>query len=104
MNHMEFTYIRKTYGVPACTGRRVKVYGKPGTIVKDCGHHLGINFDDDKPSRFKSAHPVDGVEYMDEIVKPRPIGRSAQRYLDWLDADSGQSFAEWIGVNRQARR
>jgi len=104
MNHMEFTYIKKTYNVPACTGRRVKVYGKPGTIVKDCGHHLGVNFDEDKPSRVSRAHPVDGVEYLTEIVKPRKVGRSAKRYQEWLNADTGHSFANWIGADRKARR
>ena len=45
----DFDYINKTYGVNACIGRRVIVYGDPGTIIKDCGHHLGVNFDNRKP-------------------------------------------------------
>jgi len=103
MNHMEFNYIRKTYNVPACTGRRVKVYGKLGTIVRDCGHHLGVNFDEDKPSRVCRVHPTSEVEYLEKIVTPRRISRSAKRYQEWLNADTGHSFANWIGAERRSR-
>ncbi|QTP13418.1 hypothetical protein [Serratia symbiotica] len=37
-----FDHINTHYGVNACIGRRVIAYGKPGTIVKDFGHYIGI--------------------------------------------------------------
>jgi len=44
-----FEYIKDNYHVPAQIGRRVIVYGKPGIIIEDRGHHLGVNFDEDRP-------------------------------------------------------
>lgn len=95
-----FDYINKTYGVNACIGRRVTVYGDTGTIVSDKGHHLGVNFDKDKPQRVLSCHPTSEVVYHDEVVKPRKVGRSARRYQEWLNSDCGYSFAKWLGINK----
>ena len=33
MTTLDCEYVRKYYGVPACIGRRVICYGKPGIIV-----------------------------------------------------------------------
>lgn len=93
-----FDYINKTYGVNACIGRRVIVYGMSGTIIKDCGHHLGVNFDNQKPGHVSRCHPTSMVEYLYEIVKPRKMTAGQRRYRDWLEADTGHSFANWIGV------
>lgn len=67
---MSFYYIKQYYKVPAEIGRRVRVYGKLGTIVEDRGHYIGVNFDEDKPGVVRNAHPTDGVEYLaDSKVK-----------------------------------
>ncbi len=95
-----FDYINKTYGVNACIGRRVIVYGKPGTIIKDCGNHIGVNFDDEKPGRVGRCHPTSEVVYLDEFRAPRKMTASQRRYREWLDADTGHSFANWIGAER----
>jgi hypothetical protein len=99
-----FEYVNKTYGVNACIGRRVTVYGEPGTIVEDRGHHIGVNFDTDKPGRSSPCHPTSEFVYHDEIVKPRKPSRSAARYQEFLRCDFGQSFAEWMGFGRKARQ
>lgn len=83
---MEFNYVKKYYNVPACLGRIVKVDGKSGVIVKDCGHYIGVNFDDDKPGFISNCHPTWNVEYLGigSIRKsPNPTA-----YLDfnvWVD-------------------
>jgi hypothetical protein len=94
---MSFEYVTQYYGVPACYGRLVKVYGKPGIIIKDRGNYIGVNFDDDKPGHVLNAHPVDGVEYLG-IGTPRKMTRSQQRYRDYIDSEFGGSFADWLGI------
>lgn len=96
----DFDYINHHYGVNARIGLRVLVYGKPGTIVQDCGHYLGVNFDADKPGVVKTAHPTSEVVYLDKMVAPRKPSRSAKRYQDYLRADVAESFAEWLGIRR----
>ncbi|MGH8156613.1 MAG: hypothetical protein ACREPQ_00705 [Rhodanobacter sp.] len=49
-----------------------------------------------------------GVDYV-ALTSPAPpppkkLTRSKRRYQEWLDADPGYSFAEWIGVPRSGRR
>lgn len=58
-----YDYVRKTYDVPAYVGRRVTVYGRPGTIVSARGdlHYIHVRFDDRRHS--VPAHPTDKVEY-----------------------------------------
>ena len=97
-----FDYITRTYNVPARIGRRVTVYGKPATITADRGHYIGITYDTDKPSMIRNAHPVDGVVYLDEVVKPRKPSRSARRYMEYLRSEVNESFAEWLGIRRGA--
>ena len=98
-----FEYINKTYGVDACVGRRVVVNGKPGTIIRDKGHYIGVNFDHDKPGKDLPAHPTWEVVYLDEVVAPRKPTRSQRRYQEYLECDFGQSFAEWLGIGRALR-
>lgn len=38
----QFDYIKQHYAVPAEIGRLVKVNGRAGVIIKDCGHHLAL--------------------------------------------------------------
>lgn len=58
-----FEYVCQHYGVPACLGREVMAYGKPGIIVKDLGHHIGVALVDDPRQRVRPYHPVDGMVY-----------------------------------------
>lgn len=95
-----FEYIVRTYRVPACVGRRITVYGKPATIVSSRGHHLGINYDTDKPQLVRSAHPVDGVVYTNKIRPPRKVTRGARRYQEYLRSECVETFAEWLGIRR----
>ncbi len=88
-------YVRDYYGVPAELGRRVVVNGKPGVIALDRGHYIGVNFDDDKPGDVRNVHPTDGVVY-GEMGLIRPMTRSQLRYAQFLDADSGLPFSEWL--------
>lgn len=61
MKHCE--YVSKSYQVPADIGRRVIVDGRPGTIRKDKGAHIGVHFDDDPIGRIRVCHPTWRVEY-----------------------------------------
>ncbi|KZC99729.1 MULTISPECIES: hypothetical protein [unclassified Thalassospira] len=88
----DFSYVREHYDVPACYGRRVTVSGKPGTIIQDKGHYIGVNFDADKPGVVKPCHPTSEVEYHD-IGNPRKLTRSQRRYLDYLDC--GECFDDF---------
>lgn len=99
---MNFDYINKFYGVNAAIGRRVIVDGKPGTIVRDCGNYIGVNFDDKKPGRIGRCHPTWEVQYLDEFREPRKMTRSQKNYQEFLDADWGCTFAEWLGIKRRS--
>lgn len=94
---MSCEYVREYYGVPAVIGRRVVINGKHGIIAADRGHYIGVNFDADKPGVIRNAHPTWEVQYGD-MGDIRPMTRSQKRYRDYLDADSGLTFAEWIGA------
>lgn len=80
-----FAYIRSRYGVPAELGRRVTVDGRPGVIAADCGHYIGVNFDDAKPGVVANAHPTSEVEYLDMGTVRAPT-RSQSRYQRWTKA------------------
>ncbi len=92
---MNCEYVRKYYNVPACIGRRVMVYGKPGIIVEDRGHYIGVTLDTDKPNRINNYHPTDGVEYLG-MGKVRKLTRAQQNYRNFLRADCSDTFAEWM--------
>lgn len=95
----DFGYIISTYGVPACVGRRVIAHGNAGTIIRDMGNYIGVNFDSDKPGVAKPCHPTDEVEYLG-MSEPRKPTRSQQRYLDYLDVgDCYESFGEYLKFN-----
>ena len=94
---MDFDYIKNTYKVPAEIGREILFEGKrKGVIVKDCGNYIGVNFDDKKPGQIDTLHPTWEVEYLDSFAKIRKQKRSQQRYQDFLTADSGLSFMEYV--------
>jgi hypothetical protein len=96
---MTCSYVQQHYGVPAEIGRRVLVYGKPGVITEDMGHYIGVNLDEDKPGRVRPYHPTDGVEYLD-MGKVRKGTRSQSNYQDFLRADCGYTFGEWLKIKR----
>lgn len=99
-----FDYINHHYGVNACVGRRVIAYGRPGTIVRDFGNYIGIVLDATPYADPESYHPTDGIEYGDVVdyVPPKLTGRQQAakcNYQEYLDADYGHDFAEWLGIN-----
>lgn len=48
----------------------------------------------------------EGVDYVarNSLAPATKLTRSQRRYREWLNADPGYSFAEWIGVPRTGRR
>lgn len=94
---MNCEYVRDYYGVSACIGRKVVVYDKPGIIYEDRGNYIGINFDHDKPGVVFNAHPTDCVEY-GEMGKIRKMTPSQKKYRDYIKADTGLTFAEYLGI------
>jgi len=91
-------YVKEYYGVPACIGRRVIAYGKPGIIVEDRGNYIGVTLDSEKPGTVNNYHPVDGIEY-GEMGKIRPMTRSQARYQRYLEYGDGfrsfMDFCRW---------
>lgn len=66
-----FNYIRKTYGVPADFGRRVIINGKPGTIVEDRGHYIGVQFDTQPAGMVHPCHPTWEAQYLEDVTPPK---------------------------------
>jgi len=91
-------YAQQYYGVPASIGRRVVVNGRHGVIAKDCGHHIGVNFDDEKPGSISPCHPTWEVEYLG-MGKVRKMTRSQKRYQRFREFgdcfDSFIDFCRW---------
>jgi hypothetical protein len=92
-------YIQKTYGVPACIGRRVIADGKPGVIAEDRGNYIGILLDCDKPGHVDNYHPMYKIKYLDEMGKVRKPGKAQARYRRFLEYgdmfDSFLDFCYW---------
>ena len=91
---MNCEYVRKYYGVPACIGRRVVCYGKPGIIAEDRGNYIGVNLDEHKPGVVRNYHPVDGIVY-GEMGVVRKMTRSQARYQRYLRV--GECFEDFRG-------
>lgn len=68
---MTAEYIRRTYGVPAKRGVRVRVDGHAG-VVTSCGHYIRVRFDGER--RPRPCHPTWQVEYLDSTTPTRAIG------------------------------
>ena len=99
-----FEYIVKTYNVPAEYGREILFEGKrKGVIVKDYGNYIGACFHDRKVTQISTLHPTSEVEYLG-IVKPRKMSRSQLKYQEWREADTGRSFAEYIGIKKKQKQ
>ena len=99
---MSFEYINKSYGVNACVGRRVIIDGEPGVIVGTKNAHIKVNFDNTKASDYSYCHPAWRVEYL-EMGKVRKLTAGQKRYQEYLDADTGCTFAEWLGVDKASK-
>lgn len=98
---MEFEYIKNYYKVPADMFREVTVGGEKGVITKDMGNYIGVTFYDRKDKSPLPCHPTSEVVYLETFNHKPPKNknsRSKQRYLDYLAADNGQTFAQFIGV------
>lgn len=96
-------YVQTNYQVPACIGRRVVVSGKPGIIAEDRGHHIGVNFDSDKPSAINPCHPTSEVIYLD-MGKIRGMTKSQQRYQRYLKYGDGfESFRDFLTWDQAAQ-
>jgi len=95
---MSYEYVRKYYNVPAEIGRRVRYISREGTISKDGGNYIAVNFDDMKPGKTLHIHPTDpSLEYLGMGVL-RKMTRSQKRYQSYIDSDSDCSFAEFLGI------
>ena len=96
---MSCEYVQQHYGVPACIGRRVIANGKPGTIVADRGHYIGVVLDDDPKRRIGNHHPTWEMQYGEMAEKlPKPVKPS--NYDKFQDEDTGLDFHEWLGINK----
>lgn len=96
---MEFEYIKNRYKVPAEINREVIVDGKKGVITKDMGNYIGVNFYENPKITFP-CHPTWEVVYLDTFnVKVFKQTKSQKRYQEFLNADSGLSFKQFLGIN-----
>lgn len=59
-----YDYVRKTYGVPAYVGVRVRIGNREGVLVaaRSDLHYLHVRLDGQKFS--VNAHPTDNVQYL----------------------------------------
>lgn len=104
MTHAPLAYVRETYGVPACIGRRIEFNGRSGVIAEDRGNYIGVNFDDDAPGQIVNLHPTERVTYLGTGPVRKP-SRSQARYRRFVSADTGESFGEFLKrEGRQPRK
>jgi len=100
---MNFEYIIQYYKVPAAFGRDVIVGKRKGSITEDMGNYIGVIFHDDEKRIIFPCHPTSEVQYLDTFTDMFNFvkSRSAQRYEDYLHADSSLTFAEWLGIKKK---
>lgn len=97
-------YVTNYYGVPACIGRRVIAYGKPGIIAEDRGNYIGILLDSDKPGNVNNYHPCDGIEYQG-MGKVRQMTASQRRYAEYLRLDECfETFHDFLRYDAGRRK
>ena len=100
---MPFEYIKNYYGVEVDIGQRVIYKGDYGTVNKDGGHYISVNFDKYKPCVSCNIHPKDeNLEITNEFMELRKITRSQKRYQDYLNShhyDVVESFSAYLGIN-----
>jgi|WetSurMetagenome_2_1015567.scaffolds.fasta_scaffold01488_11 hypothetical protein len=98
---MNCEYVREYYNVPARIGLVVIYKDKQGIIYKDGGAYIAVNFDTDNAGICSYIHPTDpDLIYTAEIKSLRKMTRSQKHYQDWLECDSGLSFAEYMGMDK----
>lgn len=88
-------YVQKHYGVPACIGRRIIASGKPGTIVEDRGHYIGVLLDGER--RVGNHHPTWEMQY-GEVVEKLPKRPRRTNYDKFQDDDCGYEFHEFLCI------
>lgn len=93
-----FDYVRQHYGVPACHGRRVIAYGKPGVITTDFGHYVGIVLDEDVKRRPRRYHPEDGIVY-GEMATALPKPPRYTNFDRYKDEEWDCEFHEFLNIN-----
>ena len=73
-------YVRQHYQVPAEVGRRIIAYGKPGVILADRGHYIGVVLDEDPKKRISNYHPTHEMQYgeMAEVLPLKEAGHDRQ--------------------------
>jgi molybdopterin synthase catalytic subunit len=80
-------YVRQHYQVPAEVGRRVIAYGKPGIILADRGHYIGVVLDEDPKKRISNYHPTHEMQY-GEMAESLPLKEwqvMTAKCYDWFD-------------------
>lgn len=97
---MEFEYIQNYYKVPAEINREIEYEGRKGIITQDKGNYIGVRFYDDDKQKTFTLHPTYNVVYLETFGKPKKVknSRSKQRYLEYLESDGYNSFAEYLGI------
>lgn len=101
-------YVRQHCQVPAEIGRRVTAYGKPGVILADRGHYIGVVLDEDPKKRISNYHPTHEMQY-GEMAETLPL----KEWLflpfkhDWDDLDWNREAREdlvrvWAATRGQA--
>ena len=101
---MNCEYVAQYYGVPACIGRRVVAYGKPGIIAEDRGNYIGILLDSDKPGNVNNYHPCDGIEYLG-MGKVRQMTASQRRYAEYIRLDDCfETFHDFLQYDAGRRK
>lgn len=72
---MSLEYIRKTYGVPAKRGGRIRYDGKIGVIASAPGAYLRVSFG----GKIRTLHPTWCVEYLEATSDERREARHQAR-------------------------
>ena len=92
-------YIQQYYQVPACIGRRVIAYGKPGVIAADRGHYIGVVLDGDAKRQVRNHHPEDGIVY-GEMADKLPKAPKRSNYDRFNDEEWNCDFVEFLEINQ----
>lgn len=106
----DFEYIRKHYNVPAEVGRRVAYtggdYPQDGVITGAKGTYIMVHLKGEPHP--VPMHPLWELTYSTKgplvpVPAVKKQSRSAARYQEYLDADSGLSFRAWLGIGKKRR-
>ncbi len=76
---MSMAYIRRTYGVPAKRGQRIKFNGKPGVILGSRNARLRIRLDGE--TFTANYHPTWNIEYP-ITARPAQAGSESEEACD----------------------